>query len=64
MRYSDPCFTNISMYGINDRRSILEQMRLESLRGNWTKVRVGSRKINKVYLKEHETSVSRGTAVR
>nr|ODO01026.1 26S proteasome regulatory subunit N5 [Cryptococcus depauperatus CBS 7855] len=33
---------------------ILEQMRLESLRGNWVRVRVGSRKINRVYLKEKD----------
>jgi 26S proteasome regulatory subunit N5 len=32
-------------------------MRLESLRGNWVKVRVGSRKINRVYLKEKESAV-------
>lgn len=36
--------------------SILEQMRLESLRGNWNKVRVGSRKINRVYLKEDDAT--------
>ena len=35
-------------------------MRLESLRGNWNKVRVGSRKINRVYLKEKDSAVSRG----
>ncbi|RXK41577.1 26S proteasome regulatory subunit N5 [Tremella mesenterica] len=34
---------------------ILEQMRLESLRGNWSRVRVGSRKINRVFLKEAES---------
>lgn len=33
-------------------------MRLESLRGNWVKVRVGSRKINRVYLKEKDSAVS------
>lgn len=33
-------------------------MRLESLRGNWVRVRVGSRKINRVYLKEKDTAVS------
>lgn len=44
--------------GIADRSSILEQMRLESMRGNWTKVRVGSRKVNRVYLKEEDVSVS------
>jgi len=33
-------------------------MRLESQRGNWNKVRVGSRKINRVYLKEDDVSVS------
>jgi 26S proteasome regulatory subunit N5 len=38
--------------------SLLEQMRLESLRGSWNRVRVGSRKVNKVYLKEKETAVS------
>ena len=32
-------------------------MRLESLRGNWVKVRVGSRKINRVYIKEKDTAV-------
>lgn len=37
--------------------SILEQMRLESLRGNWSRVRVGSRKINRVYLKEKDSAV-------
>ncbi|KAL1412904.1 proteasome regulatory particle subunit [Vanrija albida] len=35
---------------------ILEQMRLESLRGNWPRVRVGSRKINRVFLKEPEST--------
>ncbi len=35
-------------------------MRLESLRGNWVRVRVGSRKINRVYLKEPETAVRGG----
>lgn len=38
--------------------SILEQMRLESLRGNWIRVRVGSRKINRTFLKEKDSSVS------
>ena len=33
-------------------------MRLESLRGNWARVRVGSRKINRVYLKEPDSAVS------
>lgn len=41
------------------RDSILEQMRLESLRGNWSRVRVGSRKINRVFLKETDSTVSR-----
>lgn len=36
--------------------SILEQMRLESIRGNWSRVRVGSRKINRVYLKDKEAT--------
>lgn len=31
-------------------------MRLESLRGNWSRVRVGSRKINRVYLKDKEAT--------
>jgi 26S proteasome regulatory subunit N5 len=31
---------------------ILDQMRLESQRGNWVRVRVGGRKINRAYLKE------------
>lgn len=31
-------------------------MRLESLRGNWPRVRVGSRKINRVFLKEKESA--------
>lgn len=38
-------------------------MRLESLRGNWVRVRVGSRKINRVYLKEPDTAVI-GAVVR
>ena len=42
----------------HNERSILEQMRLESLRGNWVRVRVGSRKVNRVYLKEPESAVS------
>lgn len=46
------------MSNIADNRSILEQMRLESLRGNWTRVRVGSRKINRVFLKEADSAVS------
>ncbi|ORX40142.1 PCI domain-domain-containing protein [Kockovaella imperatae] len=35
---------------------ILEQMRLESLRGNWVRVRVGSRKVNRVFLKEPDSA--------
>lgn len=31
-------------------------MRLESLRGNWPRVRVGSRKINRVFLKEKDST--------
>lgn len=31
---------------------ILDQMRLESQRANWVRVRVGGRKINRAYLKE------------
>lgn len=31
-------------------------MRLESVRGNWPRVRVGSRKINRVYLKEKDST--------
>ena len=31
-------------------------MRLESLRGNWSRVRVGSRKVNRVYLKEKDVA--------
>lgn len=37
--------------------SILDQMRLESQRGNWVRVRVGGRKINRGYLKEEGNSV-------
>ena len=37
--------------------SILDQMRLESGRDNWTRVRVGSRKINRAYLKEEGNAV-------
>ncbi|WVQ83010.1 hypothetical protein IAT38_005148 [Cryptococcus sp. DSM 104549] len=48
----------VETYSSMDKREktefILEQMRLESLRGNWVRVRVGSRKINRVYLKEKE----------
>jgi 26S proteasome regulatory subunit N5 len=33
-------------------------MRLESLRGNWTRVRVGSRKVNRTFLKEKDSAVS------
>jgi 26S proteasome regulatory subunit N5 len=33
-------------------------MRLESLRGNWSRVRVGSRKINRTFLKEKDSAVS------
>jgi 26S proteasome regulatory subunit N5 len=55
--------TELSVYQVTARAhadscSILEQMRLESLRGNWVKVRVGSRKINRVYLKEKDSAVS------
>ncbi|GMK57752.1 hypothetical protein CspeluHIS016_0405860 [Cutaneotrichosporon spelunceum] len=50
----------IETYSSMDKREktnfILEQMRLESLRGNWNKVRVGSRKINRVYLKDKEAN--------
>lgn len=50
----------IETYSSMDKREkiefILEQMRLESLRGNWSKVRVGSRKINRVFLKEPENA--------
>lgn len=50
----------VETYSSMDKREktdfILEQMRLESLRGNWNKVRVGSRKINRVYLKEKEVT--------
>ncbi|WWD18441.1 hypothetical protein CI109_102893 [Kwoniella shandongensis] len=49
----------VETYSSMDKREktefILEQMRLESLRGNWVRVRVGSRKINRVYLKEKDT---------
>nr|XP_019012784.1 26S proteasome regulatory subunit N5 [Kwoniella pini CBS 10737]OCF51565.1 26S proteasome regulatory subunit N5 [Kwoniella pini CBS 10737] len=49
----------VETYSSMDKREktefILEQMRLESLRGNWVKVRVGSRKINRVYLKEKDS---------
>lgn len=31
-------------------------MRLEAARGNWPRVRVGSRKINRVYLKEKDSA--------
>lgn len=37
--------------------SILEQMRLESLRGLWPRVRVGGRKVNRSYLKESGNAV-------
>lgn len=43
---------------MSDEISILDQMRLESLRGNWIRVRVGSRKINRAFLKEPESAVS------
>ena len=33
-------------------------MRLESLRGNWIRVRVGSRKVNRTFLKEKDSAVS------
>lgn len=33
-------------------RSILEQMRLESQRDQWARVRVGGRKVNRPYLRE------------
>ncbi|CAK9784808.1 26S proteasome non-ATPase regulatory subunit 12 [Cutaneotrichosporon oleaginosum] len=50
----------IETYSSMDKREktnfILEQMRLESLRGNWNKVRVGSRKINRVYLKDKDAT--------
>ncbi|KAI9631974.1 uncharacterized protein MKK02DRAFT_21179 [Dioszegia hungarica] len=50
----------VETYSSMDKREktefILEQMRLESMRGNWTKVRVGSRKVNRVYLKEEDVS--------
>ncbi|OCF42060.1 26S proteasome regulatory subunit N5 [Kwoniella heveanensis CBS 569] len=49
----------VETYSSMDKREktdfILEQMRLESLRGNWSRVRVGSRKINRVYLKEKDS---------
>ncbi|WVO19180.1 uncharacterized protein IAS62_000458 [Cryptococcus decagattii] len=49
----------VETYSSMDKREktefILEQMRLESLRGNWVRVRVGSRKINRVYLKEKDS---------
>jgi 26S proteasome regulatory subunit N5 len=52
----------VETYSSMDKREktefILEQMRLESLRGNWIRVRVGSRKINRVFLKEPASSVS------
>ncbi|ODN95273.1 26S proteasome regulatory subunit N5 [Cryptococcus wingfieldii CBS 7118] len=48
----------VETYSSMDKREktefILEQMRLESQRGNWVRVRVGSRKINRVYLKDKE----------
>jgi 26S proteasome regulatory subunit N5 len=37
--------------------SILEQMRLESARGLWPRVRVGGRKVNRSYLKESGNAV-------
>ncbi len=37
--------------------SILEQMRLESQRGAWPRVRVGGRKINRGFLKEEKNTV-------
>ncbi|NXD32452.1 PSD12 ATPase, partial [Spelaeornis formosus] len=50
----------VETYSSMDKREktefILEQMRLESLRGNWSRVRVGSRKINRVYLKEKDSA--------
>ncbi|KAK4684341.1 26S proteasome regulatory subunit N5, partial [Tremellales sp. Uapishka_1] len=50
----------VETYSSMDKREktefILEQMRLESLRGNWIRVRVGSRKINRVYLKEPDSA--------
>ncbi|KAL7423115.1 proteasome regulatory particle subunit [Cryptotrichosporon argae] len=50
----------VETYSSMDKREktefILEQMRLESLRGNWSRVRVGSRKINRVFLKEKESA--------
>ncbi|ORY31371.1 hypothetical protein BCR39DRAFT_571286 [Naematelia encephala] len=50
----------VETYSSMDKREktdfILEQMRLESLRGNWARVRVGSRKINRVYLKEADSA--------
>ncbi|CDZ96764.1 26S proteasome regulatory complex, subunit RPN5/PSMD12 [Phaffia rhodozyma] len=46
----------VETYSSMERREktefILEQMRLESQRGNWTRVRVGGRKINRAHLKE------------
>lgn len=49
----------VETYSSMDKREktefILDQMRLESMRGNWVRVRVGSRKINRVYLKEKGT---------
>ncbi|OCF72908.1 26S proteasome regulatory subunit N5 [Kwoniella mangroviensis CBS 8886] len=49
----------VETYSSMDKREktefILEQMRLESLRGNWVRVRVGSRKINRVYLKDKDS---------
>jgi 26S proteasome regulatory subunit N5 len=41
---------------ITDVTSILEQMRLESQRGLWPRVRVGGRKINRAFLKEKENT--------
>ncbi|RSH89355.1 hypothetical protein EHS25_002467 [Saitozyma podzolica] len=50
----------VETYSSMDKREktdfILEQMRLESLRGHWSRVRVGSRKINRVFLKEPESA--------
>nr|XP_019004200.1 26S proteasome regulatory subunit N5 [Kwoniella mangroviensis CBS 8507]OCF67661.1 26S proteasome regulatory subunit N5 [Kwoniella mangroviensis CBS 8507] len=47
--------TYSSMHKREKTEFILEQMRLESLRGNWVRVRVGSRKINRVYLKDKDS---------
>lgn len=50
----------VETYSSMDKREktefILEQMRLESERDQWNKVRVGSRKVNRAYLRESGNS--------